>query len=495
MLKINELAKKYNIDNVSCYGDYLGKVDISNKDKKGNLILVTAISPTKYGEGKTTVAIGLVDAMNKINKSCCGVLREPSLGPVFGLKGGATGGGRSLVVPSDEINLHFTGDFHAITSANNLIAASVDNHIYHGNELGIVKKVFKRCIDMNDRYLRDDFNITAASEIMTVFCLSKDIYDLRDRIGNIIVGYNKDDMPIFARDLKVEGSSAMLLKEAIKPNIVQTLENNLVYVHGGPFANISIGTSSCVSINEGLKNFDYVITEAGFGSDLGAVKFFDIMAKNNDLTPNCVVLVVTNKAIKVNGLENIDAHLNILNSYGVNVVVAINKHSEDTDEEIKYITDYLDEHNVPYSITTSFIDGGCGSIELANKVLENIGNNKLNDIYNIEDSVVDKINKICINLYKAKDVKYMDNALDKISLINKLNLNYPICICKTQYSISDDKNKLGYPKDYTVTVRDIDIMNGSKIIVVKLNDVITMPGMPKSPNYLNIDIDSDSLIY
>ena len=495
MLKINELAKIHNLDNVSCYGDYLGKVNVSNKNKNGNLILVTAISPTKYGEGKTTVAIGLVDGLNKINKRCCGVLREPSLGPVFGLKGGATGGGKSLIVPSDEINLHFTGDFHAITSANNLIAAAVDNHIYHGNELGIIKKVFKRCIDMNDRYLRDDFNITAASEIMTIFCLSKDIYDLKNRIGNIIVGYNQDDNPIYAKDLKVEGSCAMLLQEAIKPNIVQTLENNLVYVHGGPFANISIGTSSLISINEGLKNFDYVITEAGFGSDLGAIKFFDIMAKNNDLIPNCVVLVVTSKAVKVNGLENVDAHLNILKSYGVNVVVAINRHSDDTDEEIKFITEHLDMKNIPYSITTSFADGGNGSIDLANVVLENIGNNKLNDIYNQDDSVIDKINKVCINLYKAKEVKYLDSAIDKIDLINRLNINYPICICKTQYSISDDKKKLGYPKDYTVTVRDIDIMNGSRIIVVKLNDVITMPGMPKEPNYLNIDIDSDSLIY
>jgi len=495
MIEISKLCNDNDIDNYYCYGKYIAKLD-NNKslNKNGKLILVSAISPTKYGEGKTTVSIGLIDGLNKIGKNCCGVLREPSLGPVFGIKGGACGGGKSQLNPMVDINLHFTGDFHAISQANNLLVSSIYNHIYFGNKLGIKKITFKRCLDINDRSLRDDFNICAASEVMTILCVSNNIHELKENLGNIIVGYNEEDKEIYARDLKVEGAMAVLLKDAIKPNLVQTLENNLVLVHSGPFANISIGTSSITSIKKGLDMFDYVVTEAGFGSDLGAEKFLNIMCRNNDIKPGLVVLVVTSKAVKVNGLENIKVHVENLRKFNVNVVVAINKFDSDLDSDIDEIKNYCDSLGVNSSVTTSYKDGSNGSIELANLVVDNIGDNDINFTYDIEDKLSVKIEKVCKEIYHAGNIIYKDNVIDKIKYIEDNNINYPICVCKTQYSISDDKNKLGYPKDYDITVKDIEIMNGAKLIVVKLNDIVTMPGLPEVANYENIDIDNEGNI-
>ncbi len=529
---IMEIAKKLNLneDLIECYGKYKAKIKFNEvkSNKQGKLILVTAINPTPYGEGKTTVSIGLNDAFNKLNENAICVLREPSLGPVFGLKGGATGGGYSQVVPMDDINLHFTGDLHAITSCNNLISASIDNHIYQGNKLNIDENTisFKRCLDVNDRALRNitineknysyntGFNITAACEIMSIFCLSKDLNDLKYNLGNIIIANDKNGNPIYTRDLKLEGSLTTLLKDAFNPNLVQTLENNPVIIHGGPFANISLGCNSIVATNLGLKLSDYVITEAGFGADLGAEKFMDIKCQKANLKLDCIVLTVTTRALKHNagipkdkinienitaikeGLPNLEVHIDNLLKYTSHLIVCLNKFNNDTEDEINIIRNLCKEKNVNFEVSSAYIDGGNGAIELAKKVKEICNlENDFKPLYNFNDTINNKIEKICKEIYHANKINYSSTSLEKIEYINKLNLsNLPICIAKTQYSISDDANKLGYPKDFEVTVKDISLHTGSGFITVYLGNIVTMPGLPKNPNYENIDIDENNNI-
>lgn len=520
ILPIKEIAKKLSLteDNIDYYGKYKAKINDINGDSNGKLILVTATNPTPYGEGKTTVSIGLGDALNKINKKTLITLREPSLGPVFGLKGGATGGGYSQVIPMEDINLHFNGDFHAITTANNLLCAAIDNHIYFGNELDIdVNNIkFQRCMDLNDRSLRnislenrkDSFNITAASEIMVIFCLAKDLDDLEQRLGNILIGYSKSGNPIFAKDLKVQGAMTVLLKEAFKPNLVQTLENNPVIIHGGPFANIAHGCNSLVATEYSLKLADYVVTEAGFGADLGAEKFFDIKCKIGNLNPSCIVLVTTIKSLKYNagvdkknfdainvdavvrGMENLKAHINNLKKYNVNIVVALNKYVTDTALEIRVIEDYCIEENIPFSICDSYLKGSDGAIDLAIKVVDACSSEKkLNYLYDDSWKIKDKITKIATEIYHASKINYTDKAYEEIENLQRLGMDkMPICIAKTQYSLSDDSKKLGSPKDFEITVRDIRLYNGAKFITVLLGDIMTMPGLPKCPNYEKIKL-------
>ena len=490
MKKITEVAKKLNINenDLELYGNYMAKINIEPKDKTAKLILVTAISPTKYGEGKTTVSIGLHDSLCKLGKKSLAVLREPSLGPVFGMKGGACGGGKATILPDEEINLHFTGDFHAITAANNLLASAIDNHIYQGNILNIdeSKIEFKRCLDVNDRALRPGFNITAASEVMAIFCLASDLVDLRKRLGDILVGYTKDDRPVYARDLKVDGAMFKLLRKAFVPNLVQTVYGNPTLVHGGPFANIAHGCSSIVSLKLGLGLADYVITEAGFGSDLGCEKFMDITSRFGDFNPDYVVLVATVRGLKHSGIENLQAHIDNLKQYNVPFCVALNQFSEDKPEDIQEIMDFCKKQDIMCIPTTSYVDGEDGSIELAKYITE-IGLNEEGNfhyLYESENTIKDKIEIITKNVYHAGSVEYTAEALSVLEEIDKLGLNtYPICIAKTQYSISDNKDLLGYPKDYVIHVKDIRIQTGSKMIVVLLNDIITMPGLPKVPNF------------
>ena len=527
--KIIDVAKKIGIkeEDLTLYGNYKAKVDYKKykNNSKGKLVLVTSINPTPYGEGKTTVSIGLGDALNLINKKTMIVLREPSLGPVFGIKGGATGGGYAQVVPMDDINLHFTGDLHAITSCNNLISAAIDNHLYFGNKLNIDPKriAFNRCMDMNDRALRsitinskvvrnDSFNITAASEIMSIFCLSKDLMDLKKNLGNILIGYTYDNKEVFAKDLKLEGSLATLLKDAIKPNLVQTLENNPVLIHGGPFANIAHGCNSIIATNLGLDLADYVVTEAGFGSDLGAEKFFDIKCRRADLKPSCVVLVVTLKALKYNakvekediltpsvekvkeGLPNLIVHVENLKKYTNNLVVCLNKYATDTDEEIKVIEDYCKSINIAFVTEDSYVTGGKGSITLAKKVVEL--SNREEDfklLYGDDLSIKEKIAVIVKEIYHAGKIEYTDTANQKISELKNYE-HLPVCIAKTQYSISDNPSLLGYPKDYTVTVKDVRLYRGASFITVLLGDILTMPGLSRVPNLEKIDIDENEEI-
>ena len=520
ILPIKEIAKKLSLteDNIDCYGKYKAKINDINGDSNGKLILVTATNPTPYGEGKTTVSIGLGDALNKINKKALITLREPSLGPVFGLKGGATGGGYSQVIPMEDINLHFNGDFHAITTANNLLCSAIDNHIYFGNELDIdVNNIkFQRCIDLNDRSLRnislenrkDSFNITAASEIMVIFCLAKDLDDLEQRLGNILIGYSKSGNPIFAKDLNVQGAMTVLLKEAFKPNLVQTLENNPVIIHGGPFANIAHGCNSLVATKYSLKLADYVVTEAGFGADLGAEKFFDIKCKIGALNPSCVVLVTTIKSLKYNagvdkenfdaidveavirGMENLKAHIDNLKKYNVNIVVALNKYVTDTALEIRVIEDYCIDENIPFSICDSYLKGSDGAVDLAIKVVDACSSEKkLNCLYDVSWKIKDKITKIATEIYHASKINYTDKANKEIENLQRLGMDkMPICIAKTQYSLSDDPKKLGSPKDFEITVRDVKLYNGAEFITVLLGDIMTMPGLPKYPNYEKIKL-------
>ena len=515
-------------ENLECFGKYKAKINYYDvtTDKNGKLILVTSINPTPFGEGKTTVSIGLHDGLRSIKKDSIAVLREPSLGPVFGIKGGATGGRFAQVVPMEDINLHFTGDLHAITTANNLISAAIDNHIFFGNELGLDpnKIVFRRCMDMNDRALRevvikggnklernDYFNITAASEVMSILCLSKYLSDLKEKLGNILIGYTFDNKEVFARDLKLEGALTVILKDALKPNLVQTLENNPVLIHGGPFANIAHGCNSIIATNLGLKLAKYVVTEAGFGSDLGAEKFFDIKCRKAGLKPDCVVLVCTIKALKYNagvkkedilkenvdavrmGLPNLMVHLLNLLKYTKNVLVTINKYDTDTDEEINIVREYCKESHVPFVVSDSYLNGGVGSQVLAKKVVEIC--EKENDfklLYEDNLSIVDKIYKVCTEIYHAGRVNYTEVALDKIKLLEQSDFrDLPVCISKTQYSISDDPKKLGFPKDFEVTVRDVIPYTGAGFITVLLGDVMTMPGLSKKANYENIDIDKN----
>ena len=530
---INKIISDLNIDEkyVEQYGKYKAKIDNSIMDslknkKDGKLILLTAINPTPLGEGKTTVAIGLADALNQIGKNAILALREPSMGPVFGIKGGATGGGYAQIAPMEDINLHFTGDIHAISAANNLLAAVIDNHIYQGNELRFKKVTWKRCVDMNDRALReirinladekkniprdDSFDITVASETMAIFCLAKDLSDLKRRLGNVIVGYNENDEPIYAKDLKVEGSMVALLKDAFNPNIVQTLENNPAIVHGGPFANIAHGCNSVVATKMALKLGDYIVTEAGFGADLGAEKFLDIKCRKAGLTPDAVACVATIRALKYHGGstvdevfdKNIDAlkrgisnlmhHINNLkNIYGLNVVVAINKFYKDNEEEIEYLENYLKENQVPYALCDVWSKGGKGAIDLANIIVENAKKkNSFKFAYDDQDSIEEKILKVSQKVYGAKEVIYSDKAKKELERIKELKLEkYPVCIAKTQYSFSDDPKNLECKEPFNINVSDILIKNGAEFIVAITGKIYTMPGLPKIPTATKIDVD------
>lgn len=535
---IVDVAKKLKIDEdeIEQYGKYKAKISekvyerLKNKEN-GKLILVTAMSPTPLGEGKTTVSIAIADGLKKIGENSILALREPSLGPVFGIKGGATGGGKTQIAPMEDINLHFTGDIHAITSANNLLSALIDNHIYNGNRLGFEKVVWKRCVDLNDRQLRrvntglseeknvvprmDAFDISVASEIMAIFCLASDIYDLRKRLGNIVVGFNKEGKAIYARDLKAEGSLTVLLKDALKPNLVQTLEHTPAIVHGGPFANIAHGCNSVIATKLALKLGEYVVTEAGFGADLGAEKFLDIKCRETGLVPDAVVIVATIKALKYHGgtpkdkileedmnslekgMSNLYQHIdNLKNKFGLNVIVAINKYNTDSNKEIEFVTQKLKEKEIPVSLSEGWAKGGEGATDLAEKLVNICEmNNNFKYIYDLEDSIQEKIKKVAQNIYGAEDVEYTDVALENIEKIKKLGYgDLPVCIAKTQYSFSDDQKNIEGIKPYNITVRDVELKAGSGFIVVLSGKIFTMPGLPKVPAAEKIDIDENGNI-
>ena len=499
MHKIDDILKRLNIseEEYDLYGKYKAKININQtKEKKGKLILVTSTNPTPYGEGKTTLNIGLTDALNKLGYNAISTLREPSLGPVFGVKGGACGGGLASLEQELDINLHFNGDFHAITSANNLLCAIIDNHIFQGNELGIERVTFNRCLDVNDRALRkvklttreDKFDITPASEIMAILCLSTNIDNLKTRLSKIIVGYTKDDKEVYVSDLKCEDALTILLKDAIKPNLVSTLYGNPCIVHGGPFANIAHGCNSIIATNTALSLADYVITEAGFGSDLGALKFFDIKCRMNNLNPCCVVINTTVKALKYNGnedlnkgIENLKFHIENMQKFNDNVIVSLNKFDNDLEEEINLIKDYSNKLGAKFVVSSMYKDGENGCIDLAQEVV-NLENTKKYEIYKLNDSLKDKIESVC-KLYGCNNIVYKD--IDKV---NKIKLNYPICIAKTPMSITDDPKKLGYPKDFEVTVTDVKVLNGAGFIVVYMGNIMTMPGLAKKSKYLDMHI-------
>ncbi len=534
---ISDIAEKLGIsaDELEFYGKYKAKLPLSllkkyeNKED-GKLILVTAINPTPAGEGKTTVTVGLGEAMNRIGKKAVIALREPSMGPVFGIKGGAAGGGYAQVIPMEDINLHFTGDMHAITAANNLLCAIIDNHIQQGNELRIDPRriLFKRCLDMNDRALRnvviglggkvngvpreDGFMITVASEIMAILCLSSGIKDLKERLGSILTAYTYDGTPVYARDLNAVGSMAALLKDAIKPNLVQTLENTPALMHGGPFANIAHGCNSVTATRLALKLGDYCITEAGFGADLGAEKFLDIKCRCAGLKPSCVVIVATIRALKYNGgvpktelskentvalkngIVNLETHIENMRKYGLPVVVAINRFATDTEAEIETIEAFCKEKDVPVSLTEVFARGGEGGKELAEKVVKTIETKEAHfkPIYDEKLSIKEKLNVLAKEIYRAGDVVFTSNAEKAISEIEKLGKDkLPICVAKTQYSLSDDPQKLGSPKGFTLTVRDVRLSAGAGFIVALTGDIMTMPGLPKQPAAYKIDVDDD----
>ena len=526
---ITEVAKNLNIENyIETYGKSKAKISLdilNNNGNKSKLILVTAINPTPMGEGKTTVSISLSDALNKLGKKSILALREPSLGPVFGIKGGAAGGGYAQVIPMEEINLHFTGDFHAITTANNLLCSIIDNHIYQGNNLKIAKVIFKRCLDLNDRQLRvintglseeknivsrmDGFDITAASEIMAILCLSKDLNDLKRRLGNIVIGYDSNGKEITAHDLKAEGAMTVLLKDAIKPNLVQTLEGNPAIIHGGPFANIAHGCNSIIATNIAMTLGDYTVTEAGFGADLGAEKFLDIKCRKAGLNPDAVVLVATIRSLKYHGglskeditkedikslekgLSNLYKHINNLKEvYGLNVVVAINKFHNDTDREIEYLSQSLRENNISFAVTTGYSSGSDGSLDLAKKVIEAANkDNHFKFIYEDSDDIKTKIFKVANKIYGAEEVEYTKEAEKEIEIIEKNgHSNLPICIAKTQYSLSDDPKNLNCQDKFNIHVKEAVLKAGAEFIVVLTGKIMTMPGLPKIPNSENIDI-------
>ena len=538
---ITEIAEKIGIDEeyLIPYGKYKAKIDLEYlntlKDKKdGKLILVTAINPTPAGEGKTTVTVSLGQAMQHIGKKAVIALREPSLGPVFGIKGGATGGGYSQVLPMEDINLHFTGDMHAITSANNLLCAMLDNHLQQGNELGIDPRriLIKRCVDMNDRALRniviglggqingvpreDGFIITVASEIMAILCLSSDLCDLKNRLANMLVAYTYSGEPVFARQLKAEGAMALLLKDAINPNLVQTLEGSPVLMHGGPFANIAHGCNSVVATKLALKLGDYAITEAGFGADLGAEKFFDIKCRIAGLKPSCAVIVATVRALKYNGgvpkadlsAENIDAlkkgilnlktHIENVRKFGVTPIVAINRFGTDTQAELSTLISYCEELGVKAVISEGFTKGGEGAAELAKAVCEiadSADTENFKPIYELDASIKDKLSRIAAEIYRADGVDYSPAANKAIENIEKLGLGgLPVCVAKTQYSLSDDPKKLGKPEGFRIQVKDVRLSAGAGFVVVLLGDIMTMPGLPKTPAAVNMDITEDGKI-
>ena len=489
MKPINELLNNIEISN---YGKYMAKIDnINSINSNGKLILVTSTNPTPEGEGKTTLSIGLCDSLNKLNKSSIVVLREPSLGPVFGRKGGATGGGKSVVLPENDINLHFTGDFHAVTSANNLLSAAIDNHIYWGNSLNIKEVYHKRCIDMNDRNLRDSgFVITAASEVMAILCLAKDIDDLKNRLGNIIVGINNNDEYIYAKDLNCVDAMAILLKDAIKPNVVQTGYENLAIIHGGPFANIAHGCNSIIATKTAMNMCDYTVTEAGFGSDMGALKFFDIKCRKNDIYPDVVVINSTIKSLKYHGdgelekgIENLGFHIDLMKKFNSNVIVSLNKFNDDTDEEISYIKNYVENRNCKFVVSTMYSDGEEGCINLANEIINMSDNTIKYEIYNENDSIYEKLNKVC-SLYGCSNIKYDDKVKDKLDRINNSVFNkLPICIAKTPASITDDSKILGRPVNFEMTITNVNISNGAGFIVIEMGDILMLPGLAKDSNY------------
>ena len=540
MKPIKEVAEKLGIaeDALSLYGNYKAKISAGQlealKDKPdGKLILVTAISPTPAGEGKTTTSVGLVDALATIGKKAVIALREPSLGPVFGIKGGAAGGGHAQVVPMEDINLHFTGDFHAIGVANNLLAALIDNHIHHGNALVIDSRriTWKRAVDMNDRQLRhivdglqgkvngvpreDGFDITVASEVMAILCLSENITDLKNRLEKIIIGYSFEGKPVTAKDLKAGGAMTAVLKDAIHPNLVQTLEHTPALIHGGPFANIAHGCNSVLATKLALKYADYAVTEAGFGADLGAEKFIDIKCRTSGLRPSAVVLVATIRALKmhggvaksdlaeenvqavVDGLPNLEKHLeNIQDVYGLPAVVAINKFPLDTEAELQAVYDACQKRGVDVVISDVWANGGVGGKELAEKVVELAeGDNHFQFVYNEEDSIETKLNKIVTKVYGGKGVRLTPAAKRELKQLEELGFsNYPICMAKTQYSFSDDAKKLGAPKDFVVTISQLKISAGAGFIVALTGAIMTMPGLPKVPASEKIDVDKDGNI-
>lgn len=537
---IKEVAKSLGLeeDDLELYGKYKAKLSDecmkkAEQNEDGKLILVTAINPTPAGEGKTTTSVGLGQAFGKLGKKACLALREPSLGPCFGMKGGAAGGGNAQVVPMEDLNLHFTGDFHAITTANNLLAAMVDNHIQQGNELGIDPRmvVWKRCLDINDRNLRnivvglgakadgmvreDHFVITVASEIMAILCLANDMNDLKKRLGKIIVAYNFNGEPVTAEDVGATGSMAALLKDALKPNMIQTLEHTPALVHGGPFANIAHGCNSVRATKMAMKLADYTITEAGFGADLGAEKFFDIKCNMAGLKPDCVVLVATVRALKYNGgvpkdeltNENVDAlkkgicnlekHIENLQKYNVPIVVTLNAFISDTDKEVEFVKNFCEERGCEFALSKVWELGGEGGIELANKVIDSINNKESNfaPLYNNDLTIEEKIEKVATEIYGAKDVSYSKAAQRELNRLKKLGFdNMPVCMAKTQYSLSDDSTLLGRPTDFTLNIREMYVSAGAGFVVAITGQIMTMPGLPKKPAALSIDVTDDGVI-
>ena len=560
---IDKIAKKFNIDedDKECYGKNKAKISnnvykkLENK-KDGKLILVTAINPTPLGEGKTTVSIAIADGLSRIGKKSILALREPSLGPVFGIKGGATGGGYVQVAPMEDINLHFTGDIHAITSANNLLSSMIDNHIYFGNELDIKKVTWKRCVDLNDRQLRkietglsgeknivpreDGFDISVASEIMAILCLAENMEDLKEKLGNIIIGYNSKEEPVYAKNLNAQGAMAVLLKDAIKPNLVQTLEHTPAIIHGGPFANIAHGCNSIIATKMAMKLADYTITEAGFGADLGAEKFMDIKCRKAGIKPDAVVIVATIKALKYHGgvekdkiqeeniaglqqgMNNLFRHIeNLKDKFGLNVIVAINKYNTDTIAEIEYVQGTLKEKNVEVSLVEGWAKGGEGAIDIAQKIAnivdgkdcssvdeecndgtdKNINfengkqENNLKFIYDLSDGIKEKIEKIAKEIYGAEGVKFEEEALTEIERIEKMGYKeLPVCIAKTQYSFSDDSKNLECKEPFKITIREINLKAGAGFVVAIAGKIMTMPGLPRIPAAEQIDIDGDGKI-
>lgn len=536
MQPIVKIAKKIGLksSNLILYGNFKAKINLSINDvknkKNGKLVLVTAINPTTAGNGKTTVSIGLADAMRLLKKKSCLALREPSLGPVFGMKGGATGGGYSQIVPMEDINLHFNGDFHAITSANNLLSSLIDNHIFQGNELGIEKVLFKRCLDVNDRALRnvvvangknetsreENFTITAASEIMSIMCLSNNLEELKNRLGNILVGLNKLGKPVYAKDLKAENAMAILLKDALKANLVQTLGGTPAIVHLGPFANIAHGCNSVVATNLAMKLSDYCITEAGFGADLGAEKFLDFKCREMGVKPNCVVLVATIPALKLHGgenknnlktenveavkigLGNLHAHINILkNIYKLPLVVTLNKYVSDTEAEIGIVRNFVENLNCDFAVNEVWEKGGNGAIDLAQKVINACekDNNSFEFAYDLHDDIKTKIAKLSEKIYGTTKINYSANAEKSLEEIKNLGCDkLPIIVAKTQYSLSDNPELLNAPKGFQITVRDLEIRSGAGFIVVLLGAMLLMPGLSKNPAAINMTIDNEENI-
>ncbi|ANU67548.1 formate--tetrahydrofolate ligase [Erysipelotrichaceae bacterium I46] len=534
MEHIRDIAAKIGVgeEDLEYYGNYKAKVSLDllhrNEDKEdGKLILVTAINPTKAGEGKSTTTVGLGDALNRLGKKTMIALREPSLGPVFGLKGGAAGGGYAQVVPMEDINLHFTGDMHAITTANNLISACLDNHIHQGNELDIdIENItWKRCLDMNDRTLRhitigqgpkangvervDGFNITVASEVMAVLCLSTSLMDLKERLGNMLVAFNSNKEPIYVKDLGIEGALAMVMKDAIKPNMVQTLEHNPVLIHGGPFANIAHGCNSILATRTCLKLADYTVTEAGFGADLGAEKFLDIKCRFGGLKPNAVVIVATIRALKqhgnvayedlkdenveamLTGCENLAKHIDTVKQFGLPYIVAINEFASDTPAEVEALQNWCKEHQHPMSLSQVWAKGGEGALDLANQLVELCAEeNSYAPLYDVEQSIEEKITAIATRVYGAKEVAFTEEAKEQIALYTSLGWDkMPICMAKTQMSLSDDAKVYGAPKNFTITVRELRPSLGAGFLVALTGKILTMPGLPKVPAANNMDID------